>query len=92
MNSPERERAARMRKRAMGNIPSIDMTATGENITKLRMRAGLTVRDLQEFFGVATPQAIYKWQQGTTMPALDNLVGLSVILGVSMDEIIVRGK
>ncbi len=76
----------------MGNIPSIDMTATGENIVKLRRRAGLTVRDLQEFFGFATPQAIYKWQQGTTMPALDNLVGLSVILGVSMDEIIVRGQ
>ena len=30
-------------------IPSIDMEATGRNITRLRQQAGLTVRDLQEF-------------------------------------------
>lgn len=42
-------------------IPSIDMEATGRNITRLRQQAGLTVRDLQEIFGFTTPQAIYKW-------------------------------
>lgn len=31
-------------------IPSIDMEATGRNITRLRQQAGLTVRDLQENF------------------------------------------
>ena len=41
-------------------IPSIDMEATGRNITRLRQQAGLTVRDLQEIFGFTTPQAIYK--------------------------------
>ena len=46
-------------------IPSIDMEATGRNITRLRQQAGLTVRDLQEIFGFTTPQAIYKWQHGT---------------------------
>lgn len=48
-------------------IPSIDMEATGRNITRLRQQAGLTVRDLQEIFGFTTPQAIYKWQHGTAM-------------------------
>ena len=72
----------------MGNIPSIDMTATGENITKLRMRAGLTVRDLQEFFGFATPQAIYKWQRGETLPTIENLVALASILSVPIEEIL----
>ena len=41
--------------------PVIDMTATGQNIVRLRKRAGLTVKDLQDIFGFATPQAIYKW-------------------------------
>ena len=36
-------------------IPSIDMEATGRNITRLRQQAGLTVRDLQEIFGFTTP-------------------------------------
>ena len=73
----------------MRAIPAIDMAATGRNIARLRQNAGLTVRDLQAIFGFATPQAIYKWQRGTAMPTIDNLVALAVIFGVSMDEIIV---
>ncbi|MBP5460978.1 MAG: helix-turn-helix transcriptional regulator [Lachnospiraceae bacterium] len=72
----------------MRAIPAIDMAATGRNIVSLRKSAGLTVRDLQAIFGFATPQAIYKWQRGTAMPTLDNLVALAVIFGVSMDDII----
>lgn len=73
----------------MINIPTIDMVATGKNIVKLRDAAGLTVRDLQDIFGFATPQAIYKWQHGTALPTLDNLVILATIFGVAMDDIIV---
>lgn len=71
------------------NLPSIDMTATGQNIRRLRRQAGLSVKDLQDIFGFATPQAIYKWQQGTALPAIDNLVALAAILRVSLDEILV---
>ena len=70
-------------------MPAIDMMATGRNITMLRQAAGLTVRDLQTIFGFATPQAIYKWQHGTAMPTIDNLVVLAMIFGVTMDDIIV---
>ena len=72
----------------MYNIPTIDMVRTGQNITYLRQRAGLSVRDLQDVFGFATPQAIYKWQHGTALPTIDNLVVLAAVLGVGMDEII----
>ena len=70
-------------------IPSIDMEATGRNITRLRQQAGLTVRDLQEIFGFTTPPAIYKWQHGTAMPAIDNLIVLAAVLHVSIDEIVI---
>ncbi len=73
----------------MLHIPTIDMVRTGQNITFLRKRAGLSVRDLQDVFGFATPQAIYKWQHGTALPTIDNLVVLAAVLGVGMDEIIV---
>ncbi len=71
------------------NIPTIDMAATGRNITRLRQAAGLTVKNLQDIFGFTTPQAIYKWQHGTAMPTIDNLVVLSAVLEVPIDEIIV---
>ena len=48
----------------MCNVPTIDMTGTGRNIVKLRQNAGFSVKDLQDIFGFATPNAIYKWQKG----------------------------
>ena len=73
----------------MDNIPTIDMVRTGNNITRLRMEAGLSVRDLQRILGFATPQAIYKWQQGRALPTLDNLVVLAAVLGVRIDDILI---
>ena len=73
----------------MVNLPTIDMIRTGQNIAKLRKQAGLSVRDLQDIFGFATPQAIYKWQQGVALPTIDNLVVLAAVLQVRMDDILV---
>ena len=75
----------------MNTWPVIDMTATGMNIVRLRQNAGLTVKDLQNIFGFSTPQAIYKWQRGTAMPTVDNLVVLAAVFGVAIDDILVCG-
>ena len=71
------------------NFPTINLVATGQNIVKLRKAAGLSVKDLQDIFGFATPQAIYKWQKGTAMPTIDNLVVLAMVFRVKMDDIII---
>ena len=73
----------------MNRIPVIDMGATGVNITRMRINAGLTVRDVQEVFGFSTPQAIYKWQRGAAMPTVDNLVVLAAVFGVKIDDILI---
>ncbi len=73
----------------MVNLPVIDMVRTGQNIGRLRKQAGLSVRDLQDIFGFATPQAIYKWQQGVALPTIDNLVVLAAVLQVRLDDILV---
>lgn len=73
----------------MQNIPAINMAGTGQRISDLRRAAGLSVKDLQDIFGFTTPQAIYKWQHGTAMPTLDNLVVLSVVFGVAIEDILV---
>ena len=69
-------------------MPTIDMVATGKNIERLRKNAGISVKDLQNVFGFGTPQAIYKWQHGTAMPTIDNLVVLAAVFEVPVDEII----
>ena len=69
--------------------PVIDLAATGENIRRLRQQQGLSVRDLQAFFGFEEPRAIYKWQSGQTLPSVDNLYALSAVLQVPMERILV---
>ena len=73
----------------MNTMPVIDMTATGQNIIRLRRQAGLSVKDLQAVFGFSNPQAIYKWQRGAALPTVDNLVVLAAVLGVRIDDILI---
>lgn len=70
-------------------LPYIDVTATGININDLRMSAGLSVKDIQSVFGFSTPQAVYKWIRGDSIPSVDNLVVLAKVLGVTINDIII---
>ena len=73
-------------------FPVIDLAATGRNIQRLREERGLTVRDLQAYFGFEEPQAIYKWQKGKSLPTVDNLYALAALLQVTVDDILVPAK
>lgn len=74
------------------DIPTINLALTGANITNLRKAAGLTVNDLQKAFGFNSPQAIYKWQNGTALPTVDNLLALATLLHVRIDDILITNK
>ncbi len=67
----------------------IDMTATGINIKSIREAKGYTVKDIQEAFGFASVNAIYKWQKGESLPSIDNLLALSIMFDVTMEDILV---
>jgi len=72
----------------MNTVPTINLVKTGQNIQTLRKQRGLSVRDLQQVMGFATPQAIYKWQHGDTLPTVDNLVVLASVFRVPIDDIL----
>lgn len=73
-------------------FPTIDVKATGRNIERLRSKQGLTVQELQEFFGFETPSVIYQWQRGEALPSVDNLYALSAVLRVTMNEILIPNR
>lgn len=73
----------------MITLPVIDMMKTGQNIEKLRNNAGISVRQMQELLGFSGTTAIYKWQRGESLPTLDNIVALSSILKVSIENILI---
>ena len=73
----------------MKQFPVIDPVATGKNIIRLRTERGMAGRDLQSYFGFEEPQAIYKWQQGKSLPSVDNLYALGALFEVPMEDILV---
>ena len=70
-------------------FPIIDQKATGQRIRELRVSRGMTIRDVQEALGMDAPQALYHWEKGQTLPRMDNLLALSELYGVSINEILV---
>lgn len=70
-------------------IQTIDIEKTSERIKELQAESGLICVQMQDYFGFNTPQAIYKWRNGKSMPTIDNLVILAHIFGVKIDDIIV---
>ena len=69
-------------------VPVVNSAGTGRNIDRLRRDAGMSVREMQDVFGFTTPQAVYKWIRGKSVPTVDNLVVLSALFGVSIDDIV----
>lgn len=69
-------------------IPTINMIKTGKNINALRIKANMSVKEMQQIFGFTTPQAVYKWIHGKNLPTLDNIVILAHIFHVTVDEIL----
>lgn len=74
---------------SLNSYPTINLCATGERIRRLRMAAGLSVRDLSQLLLLSDVQAVYKWQRGENLPSMENLVLLSWLFGVPIDKILV---
>ena len=78
-------------KDAVFSFPVIDVPATSKNLKKLRESHGISVANLQQLLDMANPQSIYTWEDSKNkyLPRLDNLVILSKIYKVSIDDLIV---
>ncbi len=56
----------------------------GKNIRKHRHEKGWTQEQLAEKIGVS-PQAISRWEKGTTYPEMELIPALARLLGVTTD-------
>lgn len=73
----------------MINMPMINMQKTGANIKMLMKLNNVKVIQIQDILGFNTPQAIYKWLRGESMPTIDNMVILATLLNTTIDNIII---
>ncbi len=71
------------------NYPVIDPVATGNRINTLRLDKGYSVAFLRDYFGLSTTNAIYKWLRGDSLPTLDNMLALSTLFDLSVNDILI---
>lgn len=67
---------------------TVDMELSGRRIHAAIKESGYSIRELQEMLYLEYPQSIYRWIHGYTLPSIDNLYRLSVILGVPMEDLL----
>lgn len=69
---------------------NIDMVKTGKRIRNLIEKAGYTPRMIQGYLHLSCVQPIYRWYKGVILPSVDHLFMLSQLLGVHMEEFLVK--
>lgn len=70
--------------------PNIDMQRTGRHLKSMIEAAGYTPRMIQEYLHLSCVQPIYRWYKGLILPSVDHLLMLSELLGVHMEDLLVK--
>ena len=66
------------------------MQRTGRRIKDMIESAGYTPRMIQDFLHLSCVQPIYRWYKGLILPSVDHLFMLSELLGVHMEDLLVK--
>lgn len=69
---------------------SIDMLETGKRLKKIARKNGYSVKDIQQYLGLSCPQPVYRWYKGVILPSVDNLLRLSELYKVHMEDLLVK--
>ena len=70
------------------DYPVIDPVGTGSNIRNLIRNSGNSIADVGRMLGIADMSTMYKWLRGDSLPGIDNMLALSIILDVSINDIL----
>jgi len=65
------------------------MEKTGEWLRYLCKRKNITVTEIQEKLRISSNQAVYAWFNGKTLPSLNNMLALSDLIGVEINDMVV---
>ena len=71
------------------DYPVIDPVQTGSNIRHLIKASGNTIAGVGRMLGIADMSTMYKWLRGDALPGIDNMLALSILLGVPINDILV---
>ena len=70
--------------------PHFDIVASGARMKEIRRQRNISVKQVMEYMGFESTQAVYKWEAGKCYPQADNLVALAILYNVSPMELLVE--
>lgn len=70
--------------------PYFDIVASGQRMRDIRKARKISVRQVMEYMGFESTQAVYKWEAGRCYPQADNLLALAKLYNVSPMELLVE--
>ena len=70
--------------------PHFDIVASGKRMKEIRRQRNISVKQVMEYMGFESTQAVYKWEAGKCYPQADNLVALAMLYNVSPLELLVE--
>lgn len=70
--------------------PHFDIVASGARMKAIRQQRKISVRQVMEYMGFESTQAVYKWEAGKCFPQADNLLALAILYRVSPMELLVE--
>lgn len=70
-------------------FPIIDLKETGKKIKKLCKQEGYTPEKLMRILNLSCVQTVYRWFNGQNVPSIENFYALSLLLKVSMEDLLV---
>ena len=70
--------------------PRFDIVASGERMREIRRQRNISVKQVMEYMGFESTQAVYKWEAGKCFPQADNLIALAILYRVSPMELLVE--
>ena len=69
--------------------PHFDIVASGARMRAIRQERKISVKQVMEYMGFESTQAVYKWEAGKCFPQADNLIALAILYRVSPMELLV---
>lgn len=70
--------------------PHFDIVASGARMRQIRRQRQISVRQVTEYMGFESMQAVYKWEAGKCFPQADNLIALAMLYQVNPIELLVK--
>ena len=71
------------------SFPVINLVRTGKNIKRIAKERGFSADKIRGMLGISDRSNVYKWFRGEVLPTVDNLLAMSILFGVTINELIV---